>query len=311
MNTRCSNFILLTLGWMLAGCALQLPERSNFSMNLPTQWAAGQSSTNAPSGKWWETLGNVELAVLVEEALVNNPDLQVTAVRLEQARLRQHIAGADRRPTLNASLDASKKRSNFIGLPIGGSSVLTSRSENYGFTLSSSWEVDVWGRIRAGQLAASMDTATAQAELRAARQSLAAQTVKAWLALTEARQQLGLAEANVAILETTARQANLRYGLGVAGAGFAFGRGQPRCRAGWSGAMAFPAGGGSAAIGNVARALSRWRVGGSARFAGIINCDSCGFAVATAHASSGYFGGAQPVDCRRCPDGRCACGIVS
>jgi NodT family efflux transporter outer membrane factor (OMF) lipoprotein len=215
MNTRCSNFILLTLGWMLAGCALQLPERPDFSMNLPTQWAAGQSSTNAPYGKWWETLGNVELAVLVEEALVNNPDLQVTAVRLEQARLRQHIAGADRRPRLNASLDASKKRSNFIGLPIAGSSVLTSRSENYGFTLSSNWEADVWGRIRAGQLAASMDTATARAELRAARQSLAAQTVKAWLALTEAREQLGLAEANVAILKTTARQANLRYGLGV------------------------------------------------------------------------------------------------
>ncbi len=215
MNMRYRNMFLLTIGCVLAGCALPLPERPDFSMNLPAHWAAGQSSTNAPHGKWWETLGNVELAGLVEEALANNPDLQATAVRLEQARLRQHIAGADRRPTLSASLDASKKRSNFIGLPIGGSSVLTSRSENYGFTLSSNWEADVWGRIRAGQLAASMDTATARAELRAVRQSLAAQTVKAWLALTEAREQLGLAEANVAILETTARQANLRYGLGV------------------------------------------------------------------------------------------------
>ena len=215
MNMRYRNIFLLTIGCVLAGCALPLPERPDFSMNLPAHWAAGQSSTNAPYGKWWETLGNVELAGLVEEALANNPDLQATALRLEQARLRQHIARADRRPTLSASLDASKKRSNFIGLPIGGSSVLTSRSENYGFTLSSNWEADVWGRIRAGQLAASMDTATARAELRAARQSLAAQTVKAWLALTEAREQLGLAEANVAILETTARQANLRYGLGV------------------------------------------------------------------------------------------------
>ena len=163
MNTSCRNIFFLVIGWVLAGCALQLPERSDFSMSLPAQWAAGQSSTNAPSGKWWEALANAELANLVEEALANNPDLQATAVRLEQARLRQHIAGADRRPTLNASLDANKKRSNIIGLPIGDSSVLTSRSENYGFTLSSNWEVDVWGRIRAGQLAASMDTAIAQA----------------------------------------------------------------------------------------------------------------------------------------------------
>jgi NodT family efflux transporter outer membrane factor (OMF) lipoprotein len=116
---------------------------------------------------------------------------------------------------LNASLDAGKKRSNFIGLPIGGTSVLTSRSENYGFTLSSNWELDVWGRIRAGQLAASMDTAVAQAELAAAQQSLAAQTVKAWLTLTEAREQLDLTKANLAVLDLAVRQANLRYGLGV------------------------------------------------------------------------------------------------
>ena len=184
-------------------------------MNLPGNWASGQSSTNDPAGEWWESLGSTELTALVKEALANNPNLQATAVRLDQSRLRASIAGAARRPTLNASLDAGKKRSNFIGLPIGDSSVLTSRSENYGFTLSSNWELDVWGRIRAGQLAASMDTAVAQAELAAAQQSLAAQTVKAWLALTEAREQLGLEEANVAILDLTVRQADLRYGLGV------------------------------------------------------------------------------------------------
>ena len=170
MRAHCFKFFLLAVGCALAGCALHLPERTAFPMSLPGQWIAGQSATNAPSGNWWESLGNAELTALVKEALVSNSDLQATAVRLEQARLRQRIASADRRPTLNASLDASKKRSNFIGLPIGGSSVLTSRSENYGFTLSSNWEPDVWGRIRAGELAASMDTATARAELAAAQQ---------------------------------------------------------------------------------------------------------------------------------------------
>ena len=215
MSARCFHFVVMVIGCSLVGCALSLPERQGFSMNLPEDWSSGQSSTNDPTGEWWESLGNTELTGLVKDALVNNPNLQMTAVRLEQARLRARIAGADRRPTLNASLDAGKKRSNFIGLPIGGTSVLTSRSENYGFTLSSNWELDVWGRIRAGQLAASMDAAVAQAELAAAQQSLAAQTVKAWLALTEAREQLGLAQAKLAILDLTVRQADLRYELGV------------------------------------------------------------------------------------------------
>ncbi|MBC8324870.1 MAG: efflux transporter outer membrane subunit [Verrucomicrobia subdivision 3 bacterium] len=195
-----------------------MPVRSGFSLELPEQWTSGAGSTNALTADWWKSLGNFELNGLVQEALINNPNLQITAVRLEQARLRQRIASADRRPSLNASLDSNKKRSNFIGLPIGGASVLTSRSENYGFMLSSNWEMDVWGRIGAGQLAASMDTAAARAELRAGKQSLAAQTVKAWIALTEAREQLDLAAANVEILETSTRQADIRLGLGVGSA---------------------------------------------------------------------------------------------
>ena len=218
MNIRTLIFIELILICALSGCAVKMPERSAFSLELPGRWAAGAGSTNALASDWWKSLGNLKLNGLVQEALANNPNLQVTAVRLEQARLRQRIAGADRRPSLNASLDANKKRSNFIGLPIGGASVLTSRSENYGFTLSSSWEMDMWGRIRAGQIAASMNTAAARMELRAGKQSLAAQTVKAWITLTEAREQLGLAAANVGILETTVRQADLRFGLGVGSA---------------------------------------------------------------------------------------------
>ena len=130
MSTRCFHIVLIMIICSLAGCALRLPERQGFSMNLPGNWSSGQSSTNDPTSEWWESLGNTELTALVKEALANNPNLQMTAVRLEQARLRASIAGADRRPTLNASLDAGKKRSNFIGLPIGGTSVLTSRSEN-------------------------------------------------------------------------------------------------------------------------------------------------------------------------------------
>ncbi len=215
MKIRRVQVMLLAAATGIAGCALHLPERQELPMEFPAQWAAGQTDTNSPSVNWWENLGSTNLSAMVNEALVNNPDLQATAVRLEQARLRQRIAGADRRPTLSASLDANKKRSNFIGLPIGGASVLTSRSENYNFTLSSNWELDIWGRIRAGQLASSMDTSTARAELVAAQQSLAAQTVKAWLALAEAGEQLKLAGVNTDILVTTARQADLRYRLGL------------------------------------------------------------------------------------------------
>ena len=205
----------LALAGLLNGCAVKMVDRSAISLALPQEWANAQSSTNLVAAKWWEGFASEELNGFVNEALAKNINLQVTASRLAQADLRQRIAGADRRPVLSASLDASKKRSNFIGLPIGGGSVLTSRSENYGFTLSSSWEADVWGRIRAGEIAAEMETAAAQSDLLAARQSLVAQTVKAWLQLTEAGEQIEIARANVSALETSVQQSNLRFNLGV------------------------------------------------------------------------------------------------
>ena len=108
MSARCFHFVVMMVGCSLVGCALNLAERQGGAMNLPEDWFSGQSSTNDPTGEWWGSFGNTELTSLVKDALVNNPNLQMTAVRLEQARLRARIAGADRRPTLNASLDAGK-----------------------------------------------------------------------------------------------------------------------------------------------------------------------------------------------------------
>jgi len=64
-------------------------------------------------------------------------------------------------------------------------------------------------------LAAAADTEAAAADWASARQSLAAQTVKAWLALTEARVQEDFARTNAKILQTTVRQARVRYELGI------------------------------------------------------------------------------------------------
>ena len=165
---------------------------------------------------WWRQFGDADLNGLVEEALEMNHDLQAASARLEQARLRAAIAGAERLPRVNASIEGSRQRNNFIGLPFpGASGVLTSRSESYRLSLSTSWELDLWGRIRSGQLAAVADSEAARADFAAARHSLAAQTVKAWLSLTEARQQEDFARNNVLLIESTTRQVRLRYELGI------------------------------------------------------------------------------------------------
>ena len=56
-----------------------------------------------------------------------------------------------------------------------------------GLALSLGWEADLWGRMKAGNLAAIANTQARQAELVAARLSLSAQAVRAWFAAIEAR----------------------------------------------------------------------------------------------------------------------------
>ena len=199
---------------VLIGCKVALPERNVPPVLAPRVWQSAHGSTNAPAADWWQQFGDTRLSALVHEAMLRNPDLHATAIRLEQASLRAAVAGV-RSPTLEASLNSTKQKNNFIGLPFGGGGVLTSRSTSHGLSLASNWELDVWGRLKAGERRATLDAEAARVNLWAARHSLAGQVVKAWVALTEANEQLSLAATNIIILDTTVKQAELRYGLGV------------------------------------------------------------------------------------------------
>jgi multidrug efflux system outer membrane protein len=209
------QFVAVNLLLIVVGCKVPLPDRARTPFVVPAKWHSNHSSTNEPAGNWWTQFGDIRLSLLVHEALANNLNLQAAANRLEQSLLYTDVA-LTRQPSLEASLDTRKQRVNFIGLPIPGGNVLTSRSISHGISLSSSWEVDVWGRLKAGEKRALADSSAAHADLWAARQSLAAQVVKIWVALTEVNEQLGLAQTNIIILDTTVKLADLRYDLGVA-----------------------------------------------------------------------------------------------
>ena len=125
---QASQFIVVNLLLIAVGCKVPLPERAGAPFIVPTKWHSNHSSTNEPAGNWWTQFGDIRLSLLVHEALANNLDLQATANRLEQSLLYADVA-LTRQPSLEASLNTTKQRMNFIGLPIPGSNVLTSRSE--------------------------------------------------------------------------------------------------------------------------------------------------------------------------------------
>lgn len=189
INTSIGVLLLAALaGW--TGCAGNPTSAPDAFAGLawPQQFSNGQ--TNAPAGAGWlADFDDRTLEALVREALENNPDLRVTAAKLDAAHAALRIAGADLAPTLTLKAAASRvKRNNTSGF-----SITSSRIERYTPSMDLAWELDVWGRLRDEQFAARMDAEQAAANLRAARLSLAANTAKGWFDVAETELQTQLA----------------------------------------------------------------------------------------------------------------------
>ncbi len=182
----------------------------------PPAWSVPQGE-GAIEQKWWSQLGAAGLDSLVAEALTHNFDLQAAGARLQQAASQARIAGASQWPQLAASASGSRRKQNFIGFPIpgGDGQVNSTTSDNFGVDLSASWEIDLWGRLRAGAQAGVADWQAARADWQAARLSLAAQTARAYFAAVEARHQVNLAAATVGNYRISTELITSRYRRGV------------------------------------------------------------------------------------------------
>ncbi|MFO7976624.1 MAG: efflux transporter outer membrane subunit [Candidatus Hydrogenedentota bacterium] len=93
-------------------------------------------------------------------------------------------------------------------------SISTSRS--YRFGLGSSYEVDLWGRVRAQYEAALTDLEAAREDVYAAMLSLSAVVVREWLTAVAQEQAITLVEEQLELNKTTLELIELRYRNGLA-----------------------------------------------------------------------------------------------
>ena len=182
----CSLCIALAATFSLASCALkpvpseQLRQEALQHAATPAHWRANQAAAGAVRNDWLSSFGDPQLEALVSEALSYNTDLRVAAARVEQAAGYVKAAGAALRPDVSIIGKTGGKSGGDGGLDIG--------------LLRATWELDVWGRIRAGRKAAVEQHASAEYDFNYARQSLAAMVVRSWYAATETWLQRQLAE---------------------------------------------------------------------------------------------------------------------
>ncbi len=219
---RALYWLVLLTTLAVAGCTGAPPvgDTAFEVAHPPARYVAAPARPGALlANRWWRQFQNAELEALVDSALAANHDLAATVALVDAAAAQATIAGAELTPSLAVSVDAARRQQNFIGLPIpGGPEVLTSRSTSFGLSLVSSWELDVWGRVRAGRRAAVLGVEAALADAQAARLALAGRCTKAYFAAAEAAQQLGLARETHTNYQAATQWVEGRYARGLAAA---------------------------------------------------------------------------------------------
>jgi outer membrane protein, multidrug efflux system len=213
----------LALATLLAACAAAPPPVvvPDPAIPVPERWQAAPAAPTdvpAPVEAWIADLGGEPLAALVAASLAHNQDLAAAAARLEAAAAQAVIAGADRRPAADAAFDAARRRQNFLGFPIPGAEdrVLSTTTTSLGLGLRLSWELDLWGRVRAAESAALARLEASAADLAASRLSLSGQVARAWFGLLEAAEQVALAAETTDSRRRTRERLDRRYQLGLA-----------------------------------------------------------------------------------------------
>jgi outer membrane protein, multidrug efflux system len=139
---------------LLGGCAIG-PNYKRPSVAEPPTFR-GQATGEAASladAPWWEVFQDPSLKALIQEALRRNYDVRIAAARVQEARAFLSVARSDLYPSLD--YDGSVSRSNATPGILGGVGAQAPETSNfYSGTLTASWELDIWGRIRRSNEAA-------------------------------------------------------------------------------------------------------------------------------------------------------------
>ncbi|WP_275452262.1 efflux transporter outer membrane subunit [Xanthomonas sp. NCPPB 1128] len=203
---------------VLAGCASLAPSYARPDAPVPATFAdsgsgdAGDGASIATLD-WRQVFLDPRLQQVIAQALDNNRDLRVAVLNIDKARAQYRIQRANLFPSVSVSGSQSAARSSASTSASGRSEVARTYAADVGI---SSWELDLFGRIRSlkDEVLESY-LATAQTQ-RSTRLSLVAEVAADWLAVAADQQRLALAQQTLDSQRRTLVLTEARHREGIA-----------------------------------------------------------------------------------------------
>ncbi|MGA8138068.1 MAG: AdeC/AdeK/OprM family multidrug efflux complex outer membrane factor [Pseudomonas gingeri] len=205
MNKSLSPWV--AMAFALSGCSL-IPDYQRPAAPVAVQYpqtpayAPALSGTMAADVGWRELFRDPTLQQLIESALLNNRDLRVAALNVQAYQAQYQIQRADLFPAISANGSGTRQRQP-ASITQTGSAVTSS---TYSATLGiSSYELDLFGRIRALSDQASLTYLSSEEARRSTQLSLVASVANAYLTWRADQELLALTQDTLSSYEKSLR----------------------------------------------------------------------------------------------------------
>jgi NodT family efflux transporter outer membrane factor (OMF) lipoprotein len=184
------RFLLVTTAVTLAGCAATPPPAlqpgdvpAAFEQKVPA------NAPIWPAADWWTNYSDPQLSALMAQAQAGNLDIAQAAARLRQADARARQAGAALLPALGAN--------GTVNSLYGQTNGTSAHETDYSAGLQASYELDFWGKNRAGLDAADAATRATRADRATVALTVTAGVANTYFQLLSLRERIAVARANL------------------------------------------------------------------------------------------------------------------
>jgi multidrug efflux system outer membrane protein len=195
---------------LLAACMVG-PDYKRPDTGLPgafNESSVATTQTGIPAD-WWKLYGDATLNGLVESGLQHNTDVLAAIARVEEAEAALREARATMFfPLVQGNAGASRSRSFVQGDRVTGS--------NYSLGLSTSFELDLWGRLRRAENVTRAQLAASQYGRDTVNLTVAATIARAYFALRSLDSQIAASESILAATDESLAIAQKRANAGIA-----------------------------------------------------------------------------------------------
>jgi outer membrane protein, multidrug efflux system len=146
------------------------------------------------------------LCLLIDSAVANNIDLQVTLKNIDYARQAHNASRLALLPTITVGVQNTRTQPSDYGVQ--------TNIEDYAASVTSSWEADIWGKIRSRNHSALASCLKTQEAAKAVRTRLVADIASGYYTLLMLDVQLESSKKNLALADTTFKMIKLQYDAG-------------------------------------------------------------------------------------------------